>query len=246
MIRIIFFCIISILATTLTTMAQEYSDTISCEVGVESYKLVQFTDNQTSGPRSLSGKIIISNPTVFYIDSLQLISQAGITHNAALTRIHDTLYSFSVEDNSSACSDCNMFALYGTPLAGNDTVCVVTFSDLIYNGTQTTPFIILIKSDPLITPLPYLKAVKMQENYPNPATPAGPTYWRYRIDRATDIIFNLWNMQGCLIAQFKDFKDKPGYYTYRMEIAPEYSSGMYYFEIITNTGRDSKKFIIIR
>jgi hypothetical protein len=197
------------------------------------------------GPRdsldsiSVSGSLHLSNATVFFPE--RFTDTTGTTlANWRLQRLSDSTYNFSftvaiVPPTNGSPGDTIAY-LAGEALAGFDSVCIVTLSDLSINGDSAIDASGRIVTTSIGTPLPYVRFATLERNYPNPIRSGEKTTWAYRIDKPSQVIFRFYNLIGeeRITA---DLGDQPaGIHTFSLTPTIETATGMYIVRMETSTG----------
>lgn len=177
------FFLINLIITFISTYC--YSQII-CPIGQN----IQFNiDNITTEPINNSLNITInnSNPTVFYIDSVKF-------NNISLN-LSRTYYDIEIQHVFETPTNTPIaLTIYGTGLAGNDTITELQFHNIIDNSKikDTTINIILQK----YIPGSYAKLAKITNIYPNPTNINNQLYIEYSLDIPSNIIVKIYSING--------------------------------------------------
>ncbi len=101
---------------------------------------------------------------------------------------------------------------------------------------------VLISNEPLGNDLP--KQLKLNQNYPNPFNPT--TNIEFSLPKQADVRLEVFNSIGMRVAVLIDENKQAGYHSARFD-ASSYSSGMYFYRLITDGNIVStKKMILIK
>lgn len=221
-----------------TVLKAQDRDTLQISVGrtfsVPVYKL------STTNSTVVSGTCIISNPLVAYF-SADLQEQAEVIFWER--RGLDTIQ-FYLRYNANVDS---LFFLQGKALAGNDSLCRLQFLALTVNDTLNfTPFSLLLISRSVGPPLPYIRFATLEQNYPNPVPAAGSTIFPYRIDKASDVQFVLYDITGRseVVGSLKNVP--AGVHQFVFFPESKFMTGAYRMRMITSSGEASRRLLIVR
>lgn len=87
------------------------------------------------------------------------------------------------------------------------------------------------------------KLFSLKQNYPNPFNPT--TYIEFEIPIESDVILNVFNMQGEKVAELFKGRKSAGKYTIQFN-GTSLPSGVYLYEIIAGTFKEVKKMTLIK
>ncbi|NBO71637.1 MAG: hypothetical protein EBU66_02860 [Bacteroidetes bacterium] len=172
---------------------------------------------------SITYSVHLSNPTVFYIDSIN---------------IDDAQQSFQRITTDSITfigTGIGNLSIHGIALAGSDSMTIVNvrgrLKDVILLDTS---FVITITSN--TTPLPYIRFSYVSENIPNPIMRGEATEWTYELDKPGSIQFSIITLDGRIIEEFSLMQDK-GRHVFRfVPNSYTYHPGVYGMRLITEQG----------
>jgi hypothetical protein len=241
---IIFFCFFSV---TLQLHSQIYSDTARGEVGDEIIININIPDSITAiGINSISGKFFITNPTVFYPDSLTSGNNINI-NNKELVRQNDSIWNFNIELQKPLDSISEVIVkLFGEALAGTDSICILKFTGVKLNDTLIHDFDAVIYTHTSGTPLPYIRFAKLDQNFPNPVQGGSSTKWHYIIDKPSIVEFYIVDYRGKETFLTNLGEQAKGIHEYIFTPEMGFSSGLYWMKLRTNTGESLVPFIIAK
>jgi len=232
---------------TLNLQSQIYSDTARGEVGDEIIVNINIPDSiSATGINSISGKIFITNPTVFYPDSLSSGNNIIINNNE-LVRQNDSVWNFNIEIQKPQDSISEVIVkLCGEALAGTDSLCTLRFSDVIMNNFPINDFNAIVITNTSGTPLPYIRFAKLDQNFPNPVPGGSSTKWHYIIDKPSIVEFYIVDYRGKETFLTNLGEQANGIHEYIFTPELGFSSGLYWMKLKTNTGESLVPFIIAK
>lgn len=172
---------------------------------------------------SMRYAVKISNPTVFYIDTISIGGNAQ-----SFTRMGTD----SIEwiGNGSG-----ILRFHGLALAGSDSSTMIHIKGIISDTIALdTSFILRITKNN--TPLPYVRFSIVSENIPNPVLRGQATEWTYALDKPGIITISIITLSGRIIEEFVYAQDK-GTHVFRF-IPNEFTfhPGVYGMRLITEQG----------
>jgi hypothetical protein len=227
------------------SLAQVSFDTTRGIVGDELILKIRIIPVSNSKNTVMSGELKLSNPTVFFPDSLA--SADNFIFKDTLNRINDSTYYFSFEISGYQ-SDQNelIVCLYGEALAGNDTICKLSFTKLLFNGFPVSDKETIVLTNAVGSQIPYIRVIRLEQNYPNPVYYGNSTKWVYYLDVESRVVFSIFNslMQDNEVLDL-GFQQRG---RHELDWTPpgNISSGLYWMFIITNYSIDFKNFTIIK
>jgi hypothetical protein len=237
---LILFIIAIVCGGTLPATAQFAVDDARGLVGKEVRVPLRYSDPRDSlDSISVSGRLHLGNATVFFPE--RFTDTTGTTlANWELKRLSDSTYDIrftvAVTPPASGSSGDTIAFLAGEALAGFDSICVVTLSDLSINGDTAADASGRIVTVSIGTPLPYVRFATLERNYPNPIRSGEKTTWAYRIDKPSKIVFRFYNLIGEQRIT-ADLGDQPaGIHTFSLTPTIETATGMYIVRMETSTG----------
>ena len=191
---------------------------------------------------SIRGSFHLSNATVFYPERF---IAGGLTRvdDYSLTRLTDSTYDFTVDisiEGSAIGEGDTLCLLAGEALVGYDSVCVVTFSPLRANDAPVDAAAGVVVTRSIGTPLPYVRYATLEPGYPNPAQRYQTVTWGFRIDKASEVSFAIYNLAGELLSNHDMGLLGPGIYTKTFNIGFDVATGVYLVTLHTNSGDASQ------
>lgn len=223
-------------------------------VGAEGRIAIRYT-GQATGPFTLSARLKLSNPTVFYPQ--RFVAAAGDTILArTIKRDNDSMYQLTVtvryDAASRATAGDTVCYLAGEMLAGADTITSIELTQIVINGATTPNLTAFITSTSIGPPIPYVRFASLDQNYPNPVPPGLPTTFAFRIDQQSDITFYVYDVLGKQVYT----RQYPGlsFGVYTFSFTPTLlgmSSGAYWVRMVTVAGGQAsgeahRKFQVVR
>ncbi len=198
---------------------------------------INFTVNKTvnpGGPRMVSGGVFAS------------VGGAGLTDARVYARIGSTYYNMGYSVTGGAYSVANLpsgnYELecdrMGFRSAIRDvTVGGVNLDTINFYLSNISP--IGITNQSLYVPASY----KLMQNYPNPFNPT--TNIRFDIPKESRVKISIFDVLGREVDVLVDQQMKPG--TYKVDWrADKFSSGLYFYRLVTNDYVDVKKMILVK
>ncbi len=214
-------------------------DTICNNIAIES-------DSNIDNSILLECNFELSNPLVFYPQVLIGNSNFEISRSE-LTRENDSIYSLLIEIKPNNIENKKInIGLCGELLAGNDSICIVSFYNVKLNNSKIGDFDIKINSNNIGSKFPYLRFAKIQQNAPNPVYAGNITKWAYTVDIAQDINFLVYDLLGRIIFQEKKRIDSPGTHFYYLMIDKLTYAGVYYFKLNGEYSKAGRYFSVIK
>ncbi len=243
---------LSILALPLYTQAQSPIDTARGSVGQKLLLPVRLTEPLSSDVFMLSGTLILSNPTVFFPEAFNVPQGASLLASS-LTRVNDSTYTFFCSVRRPAPNAINnnrdtVCFLAGEALAGSDSLCVVRFTKLVLGNRSIADVQGIILTRSFGTPLPYVRFAELGQSYPNPAPHGTLITWAYRIDKASEVVFDFYNVLGQRIVTVSDGVQPFGVHYFKLNPAvlfETFSTGAFWVQMRTNSGNVLQRFAII-
>ncbi|TAL68427.1 MAG: hypothetical protein EPN82_10560 [Bacteroidetes bacterium] len=229
------------------SLSQIYSDTAIGEVGDELSVNINIPDsNTTFGTNKFSGTIFITNPTVFYPDTIISTLDFLITKND-LKRKSDSLWNFYIElQKTSDTTSGIKISLKGEALAGTDSVCTLDFSNIKLNNKPIKDFSILIITHTLGIPSSYYRFARLKQNFPNPIEEGGFTKWHYNLDKPSVVEFYIIDYRAKETFLINLGEQSYGIHEYIFEPGMGYTSGVYWMKLKTNSGESIQPFVIVK
>lgn len=197
---------------------------------------------------TLSGRIRLSNPTVFYPQ--RFIAPLGDSVVDAMLRAEkDSIYIFSLtllRDSTGRTAGDTLAYLAGEALAGSDSICLLRFEDLSLDDTPAADAAGAVITRSIGPPLPYVRFATLEQNYPNPVARGRATIFAYRIDKRSDVRFHIYNLLGqeLFVAQVGDTDIGPHLFIFVPE--PTMPAGAYLIRLVTNSGSADKVMHVLQ
>ncbi|OGU41411.1 MAG: hypothetical protein A2X61_13165 [Ignavibacteria bacterium GWB2_35_12] len=240
-ITLIFFFV---LAITHYSQSQIKADTSRGEVGDEILINIIIPDSITAtGINSLNGKILITNPTVFYPDSISNASDYFLIKDDVFNN-NDNVWNFEIEFEKGLDSSGEInIHLYGEALAGTDSICILKFRNVKLNDIDINDFDAVVITHTSGTPLPYIRFAKLVNYYSNNEE-SFPSIWHYLIDKPSIVEFYLIDVRGKETFLVNLGEQSEGIHEYIFTLEMGFSSGLYLMKLKTNTGESVVPFII--
>ncbi|MBI5325354.1 MAG: hypothetical protein HZB41_08815 [Ignavibacteriae bacterium] len=200
----------------------------------------------TIGINALEGKIHLSNPTVFYPDSITNLS--GFIMTPDITQnIHDSAWIFKTEFEKSNSNDSLIYLmLYGEALAGTDSTCFLKFTGIKLNEISVNDFTTKVTIHRGSIPSNYIRFAKIIKYYPNPVEDERPTKWYYLIDKSTIVEFYIIDYRGKETFLVNLGEKSIGIHEFDFTPEMGFSSGWYWMKLKTTIGESISPFVIAR
>jgi hypothetical protein len=97
----------------------------------------------------------------------------------------------------------------------------------------------IISDDPVMP-----QSFKLHQNYPNPFNPA--TTISYQLSAVSQVELSIYNLLGQKVATLVDRRQPAGVYQVKWD-GTAYPSGVYYYRLLTDTGfNQTKKLILLK
>jgi hypothetical protein len=193
---------------------------------------------------NIEGKFTLSNPTVFFPDSVTTLA-TGL--NCSLTRLNEFDYEFAVSGALSGdLSDSLSIFIVGELLAGYDSICVLNFEYIKVGSTTLSDLSGIVVSESIGTPLPYVRRSVLSMNYPNPILAGESTEWTYKIDLPSQVRFIIYDLTG------KVYKDidlgivPAGSHRFVFQTNPTFAAGAYLIHFISTVATNKRMFMVIK
>jgi hypothetical protein len=197
---------------------------------------------------TIRGGFHLSNATVFYPERFVGATSSTVSRYE-LTRLTDSTYDFTVVvalgGRAPAAGD-TLVLLAGEALAGFDSICVVRFSGLRTNDAPASDVAGIIITGSIGTRLPYIRYATLEPGYPNPARRYETVTWAFRIDKASNIRFGIYNLGGEQIYDHDLGELAPGIHLETFNIGFDVASGVYLVAMQTNSGNAWQYFHVVK
>jgi hypothetical protein len=241
-----------IVAATLlcgSASAQIVVDTARGLVGEEVRLALRATSAIDSIDRfTLRGSFHLGNATVFYPERFVAGPRTSV-ESFSLVKHTDSTYDFEVAITPSggriAAGD-TLCLLAGEALAGYDSVCVVSFAALRANDGPESEATGVVVTRSIGTPLPYVRYATLEPGYPNPVARYETVTWAFRIDKGSNVRFEIYNLVGERIAMHDRGALAPGIYTESFEVGFDVATGIYLIGMSTNSGNAYQYFHVVK
>jgi hypothetical protein len=200
---------------------------------------------------TLTGTLMLSNPTVFYPERLD--APSGITlAQALLQRQNDSMFTFSCVLQPSptrVSSRDTLLLIRGEALAASDSICVVRLVNLRANGVPVAPAEGIIINQPFgasrTQPRFFVRFARLSASVPNPIARGQELTWVYQIDRPSDVTIVLYDVTGRELKRLAQGSQPLGVRSVRFApLVGEFSPGLHWARLITNTGEAVQPFFI--
>lgn len=89
----------------------------------------------------------------------------------------------------------------------------------------------------------FIKGVKIGQSFPNPANKV--TNFFYELQKPTDVSFEVFDMNGRLVKEYKEGVKEAGKHTHTINVE-EFTSGVYFYTIKTNETSITKRMVITK
>lgn len=187
----------------------------------------------------LSFKLASSNPTVFFVDSIKI-------NDLYLMDLERNYFEINCSAQNLNTSEINL-TIYGTALAGNDTITNLLFFDIIVNenNLKIDTTVSIISKNPLIHSN-YAKFAKISNIYPNPAIKNTTFNVEYFADLPSSIKFKIFNVVGEQIWQTEFYKEKIGRDNLTIDLDSNSPMGKYWIFLETELGTHFYPFVLIK
>ncbi len=221
-----------------TAAAQFSADTVRGVVGKE--VILPFSNRgeavASGDTLRMRGDLKLSRPTVFYP---QVFRGAGGTFlDSTLVRHNDSVYSFDLtfRANKDLLPGDTLFVLAGEALAGSDSVTALQFGNLFLNDVPFPDFTAAIVTESIGPPLPYVRFAVLDPGRPNPTQPGRTVTWGFRIDKASEVSFIIYDLIGQQIVVQELGMLEQGVYVNTFTPDFFFPSGMFIVRLTTNSG----------
>lgn len=198
---------------------------------------------------AIEGAFQLSNPTVFFPERF-VVAAGDTVLTSRLTKLTDSTFTFALTIRvgriTPRMARDTIFWLAGEALAGNDSVCVLTFSDLRLNGGEVGAATGTITTTSIGTPRPYVRFATLEQNYPNPVLRFNPTTWAYRIDKDSPVQLILYTNLGEEYIILDQGFVKAGIHLITFTPGYDVSVGVYWARLVTNSGEAYKPMHVLR
>lgn len=192
----------------------------------------------------IEGKFKLSNPTVFYPDSLTCPNSAL---NCTLNRLNEFDYEFAVTGLlSEDFSDSLTISIVGELLAGYDSICVLNFEFIKIGSNTISDLSGIVLSESIGTPLPYVRKSDLSLNYPNPILAGESTEWTYKLDIASNVRFIIYDICGKIYEDIDLGFVPPGQHKFVFQTNPTFAAGAYLIHFLSTSASNKRMFMVIK
>lgn len=240
----VFLVHILIFMKLIPAFASVSSDTARAIIGEKAIipVIIDYDGNQTE-TFSFSASFTLSNPTVFYPEVFYGVDDEPIP-DSRLERINDSSYIIETFPEYDTVSGKYVFSIFGEALAGNDSVCVLRFTNVKVEDQQQNDFTAVLITESSGPHYPYVRFIELEQNYPNPVRAGELTTFPLLIDKTSDIKYIIFDLNGQVVK--KDILEalESGIHQIIYRIPPTMSVGTYWIIIESSSGRANKRFQI--
>ncbi|MBE2188399.1 MAG: hypothetical protein IAE98_02945 [Candidatus Kapabacteria bacterium] len=241
MIKYIF--IFLILASNLLN-SQIRIDSAFGKIGLSTEMAITISPELLEQNINIEGKFTLSNPTVFFPDSVTTLA-SGL--NCSLTRLNEFDYEFAVSGALSGdLTDSLDIFIVGELLAGYDSVCVLNFDYIKVGSTILSDLSGIVVSESIGTPLPYVRRTVLSLNYPNPILAGESTEWAYKIDIPSEVRFIIYDLTGKIYEDIDLGLVPPGQHKFVFQTNPTFAAGVYLINFISPIASNKRMFMVIK
>jgi len=200
---------------------------------------------------TLTGTMLLSNPTVFYPERLDAPDGIALSQ-ALLQRQNDSMFAFSCvlqPLQTLASSRDTVLLIRGEALAASDSICVVRLVNLRANGVPIASTEGIIINQPFgasrTQPRFFVRFARLSPSTPNPIARGQELTWVYQIDRPSDVTIVLYDVTGRELKRLWQGAQPLGVRSVRFApLVGEFSPGLHWARLITNTGEAVQPFVI--
>lgn len=201
-----------------------------------------------SGNVRLTGKLFLTNPTVFYPEKWFAAQGIQLTKDS-LARDNDSVYAFDISLRCTQSVRCDtLVRLRGEILAASDSVTDIRLYDLTLTdsrGSRTIPSTYATLTIGSIgAPLPIIRRPSLEQSAPNPAERGGSIKWAYRIDEPSDITFHIYTVLGQEVVRLERKNQPRGPHEEIWTPLQPLSAGVYYVRFSSSSGEIWQRCII--
>lgn len=209
---------------------------ISMEIEIPSECL-----DDAEGGKSINGRILIENPTLFWPDSV--IAGNGEISSYAFERLSDSVFNFTITFNDNLPVNFPV-KFWGEVLAGNalETEILIQF---ITDCPSFQLHTFKLEIDDERGLMPYIRKAYFSDPYPCPAKPGQEVRMKFNIDYESPVFYGVYDNIGQRL--YRDEADfTPGYNSILINTPSDISPGMYIIAVETKFDTVQKKFIIVK
>lgn len=230
--------------------AQRPLDTVRATIGKSAFAPFRWSGRfaDLPSPVTVSGGFHLSNSTVFYPERFTLPDGDTLVESK-LTRLTDSTYTFTLTIRPARTSRPGrdtLFLLGGETLAGSDSLSRISFNGVSLAGEPTAGADVIFISASIGSRPPYVRFATLEQNYPNPVPVGSGTTWAFRIDKASRVIFRIYDMSLREMV-YADLGEQPiGIHTWTLADASILSNGAYVVRMTTNSGEAHRFMHVVR
>lgn len=219
-------------------------------VGAEMRLSLRYSEipGDSSATVQMQGDLKLNNPTVFFPERFDPVAGAVLL-DQSLNRLSDSTYTFELTvrfDSGDRPGLDTLCYLVGEALAGYDSVCTVSLSNVSLNGDMLTPAAGVVTTTSVGTPRPYVRYATLERNYPNPVQRGVKTTWTYRIDKQSLVGFIIYNVQGEEVMVLDLGVQSPGIHQISLTPGYDIATGIYWARLHTNSGDAYQPMHVLR
>ena len=186
---------------------------------------------------TVQGEFKLSNPTVFFPQAFRTFGKTELLESE-LSSSTDSTWSFvlTIRTVAEIQPGDSLWLLAGEALAGSDSVTSLFFHDMVL-GEEVLPDVTgVILTRSIGARIPYVRFATLDPGRPNPTAPGITVQWGFRIDKASDVIFKIYDMLGQEIEVQELGELDQGVYVNTFTPDFTFPSGMFFVRLITNSG----------
>lgn len=219
-------------------------DSVKSNIGEHVKLSIIISDYTFKNLNEIAFNFELSNPTVFYPDSItcDIPDRLLIFHN-----LGNGKYEVAINNIKGAfISGSLVITIHGEMLAGYDSICYVTFPFFRINDNEYKDLNTVVYSKSLGTPLPYIRRSALSINSPNPVIAGNSTEWGFRTDAPIEVTFWIYELSGRLLEKIDYGLAEPGMHKFVYSTAATFAAGTYLITMITPVSHYTRFFSVIK
>ena len=202
-----------------------------------------------SGDIRLEGRLLLSNPTVFYPEAWIAALGTQLLIRPLLNRENDSTYTFSITLRCTQSMRCDtLVRLRGEILAASDYVTDIRLFDVRLTDSRGSRMIpstfATLTIGSIGTPLPIIRRPSLEQSAPHPILRGNSLKWAYRIDEPSDITFTIYTAIGQEIQRIERKNQPRGAHEETWMPEQPLSAGLYYVRFSSSTGDIFQRCIV--